>query len=232
MILRMEYYAGPELRYLSNLDMMAMFHRALRRSHLPFALSQGYNPHIRMTLGIALPVGLWSEKEYLDLELKEDIDAHSFIEQFNRFCPPGLKILRASALKERSCSLMTLINACSYRFIFTFGEPDAEQIANTIMNREHWMINSRGKKKNQQKDLRQGIIKIETADNKSFSVLDIWAAVNEPLNVRYDELLDLLVQAGASPDKLVDIYKTGNYHQSNGTLLSPVELQEVTAWKE
>lgn len=224
MIMRVEYYAGPELRYLSNLDMMAMFHRSLRRSRLPFALSQGFNPHIRMTLGIPLPVGLWSEKEYLELELREDMEPRAFIEQLAPCCPPGLQILQARPAGERSASLMALINACSYRFIFESLDMPAAAIARGILNREQWMIDSRGKKKNQQKDLRRGIIDIQASDDDLRSVFNIWATVNEPLNVRYDELLDLLDQAGANHNKMVDIYKTGNYHQSNGRLISPMDL--------
>ncbi len=226
MIIRAEYLSGPEIRYLSNLDMLSVFHRALRRARLPYALSQGFNPHIKMTLGVALPVGLWSEREYFDLEMSEDISVQDFIETLNRNCPPGMLIKEARIVQDRNVSLMVLINACSYRFIYERLHPSAEEIARSIMNSEQWMIDSRGKKKNQQKDLRSGIIRLESSDSEQNSIFNIWAAANEPLNIRYDELIDLLNQAGADKVKMIDAYKTGNYHYSDEKMIRPLDMEQ------
>ena len=63
MRIRAEYSIGPELRFLSNLETMHMMERALRRAGIPFALTEGFNPHIRLSMGTVLPVGLWGKKE-------------------------------------------------------------------------------------------------------------------------------------------------------------------------
>ncbi|HBQ86380.1 MAG TPA: radical SAM protein, partial [Syntrophomonas sp.] len=63
MYLRAEYRLGPELKFLGNLDTMHLMERALRRAGIPYALSEGFNPHIKLSMGTVLPVGLWSEKE-------------------------------------------------------------------------------------------------------------------------------------------------------------------------
>ncbi len=47
---------GP-LRYISHLDLMRFIYRALRRSALPYCLTQGFNPRPRVSFGSALKVG-------------------------------------------------------------------------------------------------------------------------------------------------------------------------------
>ena len=64
MRVRMEYRVGNDLKFLGNLDMMNLMSRALRRARIPFALSEGFNPHIKFSLGTVLPVGV-GEREYL-----------------------------------------------------------------------------------------------------------------------------------------------------------------------
>jgi radical SAM-linked protein len=65
MRVRMEYRVGNDLKFLGNLDMMNLMSRALRRARIPFALSEGFNPHIKFSLGTVLPIGVWGEREYL-----------------------------------------------------------------------------------------------------------------------------------------------------------------------
>ena len=47
-----------------------MWERALRRSRLPLAYSQGFVPHPLVSFGLALPTGCESRGEYLDLRLE------------------------------------------------------------------------------------------------------------------------------------------------------------------
>ena len=78
MRLRAEYRVGSDLRFLSSLGLMHMMERAFRRAEVPYALSEGFNPHIRLSMGTVLPVGIWGEHEYFDLELERDMDEREF----------------------------------------------------------------------------------------------------------------------------------------------------------
>ena len=42
---------------LSHLELARALERAVRRAQLPFAVSQGFSPHMRIAFGAALPVG-------------------------------------------------------------------------------------------------------------------------------------------------------------------------------
>ncbi len=60
-----------KIRFTSHRDVARMWERALRRSLLPVALSQGFSPHPLLSFGLALPTGCESLGEYLDVRLEE-----------------------------------------------------------------------------------------------------------------------------------------------------------------
>ena len=48
---RIKYTKGPEVRFVSHLDLMRLFQRAVRRAGLPIGYSHGFNPHQLMSFG-------------------------------------------------------------------------------------------------------------------------------------------------------------------------------------
>ena len=56
------------LRFLSHLDVTRVLSRAFRRARIPTAYSRGFHPMPKMAFGPALPVGIASRAEFLDLE--------------------------------------------------------------------------------------------------------------------------------------------------------------------
>ena len=92
-----------------------------------------------------------------------------------------------------------------------------------ILQQEALIVKSRGKKKNVDKNLRLGILEIDVNRWQNFAIINIWVTNGEPLNVRYDELKDLLMQTGINEENIVDIYRSGNYIRVNDKYYSPLE---------
>ena len=93
--LRVQYSIGGRLAYLSHLETVRSMERVIRRAGLPFAITEGFNPHMKIAFGPALPVGAGSYGEYLDVRLREYVD-----------CDDALSALRTSApdsLKPQAC---------------------------------------------------------------------------------------------------------------------------------
>lgn len=82
------------LRYISHLDIVRLFQRALRRAGLPVALSQGFSPHYRISFGNALKLGVESEGEKAEFSLNEWIDPEEFKSRLNRKLPEGIKVVK------------------------------------------------------------------------------------------------------------------------------------------
>jgi len=223
MILRAEYYVGPELKFLSNLDMMRLMERALRRAEVPYALSEGFNPHIRLSMGTVLPVGLWGLKEYFDLELTEQVDAREVLDKINGVLPPAMGLNDARPIDAHAPALMKAINCASY--IYHIRQPAVclEELARKLQAQSAWPVAGRGKKKDTIKDLRPGIYKIFVKPEQDFAIMEIWAAAGDPVNIRYDEMADLLLQNGVRRQEITDICRSGNYIRQDGILYSPLD---------
>ena len=56
--------------YTSNLDVAKIWERVLRRADLPILYTQGFNTRPRIQLAMALPLGITSECELLDVALR------------------------------------------------------------------------------------------------------------------------------------------------------------------
>jgi radical SAM family uncharacterized protein len=66
---RLQFTKRGDLKYLGHLELMKIIHRFLRRVRAPFILSQGFSPKIKVSFGHALPLGVESDVEFLDLWL-------------------------------------------------------------------------------------------------------------------------------------------------------------------
>ena len=79
-------------RFISHLDLMRLFGRALRRAQLPFAVSEGFSKHPKIVIKRALKLGLESENEEAKIALSEYIKPEEFKERFQKQLPIGIKI--------------------------------------------------------------------------------------------------------------------------------------------
>lgn len=66
---RVCYAKRGRLRYLSHLEVSHALDRAVRRAGLPYAVTQGFNPHMKVAFGPALPTGSAGLNEYVDIWL-------------------------------------------------------------------------------------------------------------------------------------------------------------------
>lgn len=221
MRLRVEYNVGPELKFLANLDMMHLMERALRRAGIPYYLSEGFNPHIRMSMGTVLPVGIWGKHEYFDLDLAQ-MDLEIFTYNMNEALPAPLTITDCQVIEESAPSLMKIINAAQYTFVIKAGT-DLPLLTARILQRDSLPVQSRGKNKNIMKDLRPGIYQINTDTKEGYDLLSIMVSINEPLNIRYDELQALFIEQGLNAKDIADIFRQGNYIKEDQQFYSPLK---------
>ena len=221
MRLRVEYSAGPELKFLANLDMMHLMERALRRAGIPYHLSEGFNPHIRLSMGTVLPVGVWGKHEYFDLDL-EEMDQQDFISGINEVLPAALTITDCQQIEDNAPSLMKIINAAEYTFVISAGN-DLQALINGILNQDSLLVQSRGKNKNVQKDLRPGLYQMNITAADEYDMLSVMVSINEPLNIRYDELQGLFIEHGINAKDIADIFRQGNYIKEGQQFYSPIK---------
>lgn len=67
--IRVTYAMTGRLVMLSHLETARAIERTVRRSDLPFAITQGFSPHMKLAFGSALPVGVGGLAEIFDVTM-------------------------------------------------------------------------------------------------------------------------------------------------------------------
>ncbi len=128
---RAQIRKGAEIAVLSHLDYMNVFMRALLRSKLPAAWSEGFNPHLKVSFATALAVGVTSDCEYVDFELSAPVDEPEVLKRLNEQLPRGAEILRLKKLRGKPKPVMSLVDLSRYEVCLPFDEKffDAAQLS-------------------------------------------------------------------------------------------------------
>jgi radical SAM-linked protein len=93
--IRLKFRKVGEMRFLSHLELAHLFYRASKRADLPLCFSEGFHPMPRIIFATALPVGIESLTEVLDMECEGRITPSEVREKLNQTLPPGIEIAEA-----------------------------------------------------------------------------------------------------------------------------------------
>ena len=105
---------SERIRHIGHLDIQRSVQRGLRRSGLPVAYSQGFNPHILVTFASALSTGACGKREIMDVTMAEEVPVDAFLTRMNRAMPPEMQLKEARILEDRHPSLMGSLRAAEY----------------------------------------------------------------------------------------------------------------------
>lgn len=96
---RIEFSKLNMAKFISHLDLMRCFQRAIMRSGLPVEYSQGFNPHQKMTFALPLSVGVTGKSEFADISFEDGKVSDEEIKQkLNENLPPDIRILSVGDL--------------------------------------------------------------------------------------------------------------------------------------
>ena len=176
--IRLRFAKKGAMRYLSHLELLNVFTRAVSRGEVPILFSQGFHPHPRFSFATATSVGVESSAEYMDMFVAAYISADEVLQRLNKALPEGLQILEATQIDAKSPSLSTLIDRTRYRI--TFDEQLSERLPELCVQflaHTDYVIQRKKKSNIQNVDLRGEVISL-TASGAS---LELVAGRGKPL---------------------------------------------------
>ena len=99
---RLYFSKTGSLRYISHLDTMRAFTRAIRRTDIPVWYTEGFNPKPHLNFLAPLPLGVEGLREPLEIRLVADMTDEELADKFNSVLPEGFEIIRSpeSGLKS------------------------------------------------------------------------------------------------------------------------------------
>lgn len=137
--MRIRFSRGPEVKFISHLDIMRLWIRALNRAGIPLAYSEGFNPHPRISLAAPLALGVTSEAELLDIFCEKHIPHHSFSTAVSRQLPDGIVILQVIPVSPVLPALAAQVRFAEYRVaVATDRNPqELEEALSSLLSLEH-----------------------------------------------------------------------------------------------
>ncbi len=145
----------PRLRFISHLDLQRFFQRALNRTGLPIAWTQGFNPHPILSFGSALALGWTSEYEILDVKLSAPMGRKRTEEAMRAALPVDLPVLEVRMVDDRHPAPMAMVRASDYEIALS-GETAAATLdaAEEFLRRESVMAMRKTKSGEREVDIR------------------------------------------------------------------------------
>jgi radical SAM-linked protein len=102
------------VKYITHLDLMRLWERALRRAGVDLAYSEGFTPHAQLSLAAPLAVGTTSDGELLDVFLASRQTPLDFMRVIGTQLPEGIEALGVEEVGLRVPSLQSELRAAEY----------------------------------------------------------------------------------------------------------------------
>lgn len=135
---RIEITKNDSIRYISHLDFASLMQRAICRSKLPAAYSEGFNPHMKIAFASALGVGTTSKSEYMDMELTREVCQPEVFDRLRANLPEGVNLLQVKLLTGKTKPLMSIVDLANYEITLEKKEGyDVEKIKKALKNFHH-----------------------------------------------------------------------------------------------
>lgn len=131
--LRIKFNRGNEVKYISHLDITRLWERALRRSGVPLAYSQGFSPHPQIALAVPLSVGMTSEAELMDISCTRNVTPQWLTDMVNRQLPPGIRVLQTQQVAPTLPALQAQVRFAEYR-VEVITDKEKSEIETAVKN--------------------------------------------------------------------------------------------------
>jgi radical SAM family uncharacterized protein/radical SAM-linked protein len=218
--IRMKYTKTGRIRFLSHLDLMTLFHRAASRAGIAISFSQGFNPHPKISFGPALPVGMESEAEFLDMETDPLIDLLKITRDLNNTLPEGIKIVDSRIIPQKSPSLSGSIS----RYVYEVNVPatrvvDIKERVESFLSLSSLIVT----REDRQKDIRPCIEAIVVEGPDDSGALLITLQDVDQIKPRVQDVIQQLLDIGAEQSVLLPVRRTAVYCKNRGLWMSPMD---------
>jgi len=158
---RLRFRKTGAMRFLSHLELLNLFIRAVGRSRIPIRFSQGFHPHPKFSFATALSVGVESWAEYMDMEIAAGYGADEVKKRLNAVLPECIEIMEAHEIPLRAESLSVIMEAVRYRVTLPHELLDLPRLVADFMALESYPFRREKKGKSQEIDLRRELVELK-----------------------------------------------------------------------
>ncbi len=146
------------MKYIGHLDTQRYFQKLNRRAGIDVAYSEGYSPHQKMSFAQPLSVGVESEGEYFDLEIRSAYSSERLLSQYASCETEGIRVKDLVLLPGNAENAMASVRAADYEVRFRTGQEcpfDLKEALEEYAEAESWIMQKETKKGSREIDLKE-----------------------------------------------------------------------------
>ena len=171
MKVRIKFSKQGAMKFIGHLDVMRYFQKAIRRANIDIVFSEGFSPHMIMSFAAPLGLGLTSDGEYMDIEVRGELPSKEAVERLNQVMVDGIHIASYRQIPEqKSSKAMSLVAAADYTVQFRKQYEPAgwETKVTDFFAQESIIILKKTKKSENEVDIRPMIYQMSVNNNVVF----------------------------------------------------------------
>lgn len=188
---RIKFTKTDNMIFIGHLDLLKFFQRTIKRAGIPIAYSQGFNPHQLVTFAIPLSLGVSSVGEYVDMQLKYEMDCNEISDRFNSTMPPGIKILSVRKLQEGEKTCAAAVEVGYYKITLPYNYDNLDSAIKYILDSDEINVERVVKKKTKVTNIRPLIYSLTSNEN----VIDAVIATGSQGNLKSEILVEEIYKA-------------------------------------
>lgn len=222
-----KFTKDADIKFVSHLDLMRTIQRVVRRAELPVEYSKGFNPHMALSLAQPLSVGVYSEGDYLDMNLIEDMDEVEVRDVLNKFSATGIKFLEVSKSPvienvKRLPQAMALIDGASYLIKIKYDDiSKVIEEVNNLFAKKELMVLKKSKKGEKMVDIKPLIKEIKYWIKDNCLVVNTLISCGSRENLSADLLANFIKDntTNAKLDSFIEIKRIEMFATKNNKLV-------------
>lgn len=152
-------------KYISHLDLQRCMARAIHKAKLPFWYTEGFNPHVFLTISMPISLGYTGLRESMDVKLlDDDMPYDEIIEKMNAGLPLDIRIYEITELVMKPGEI------AFSEYNISIEPSDKEKFlakVNSFLAKDEIIVNKKSKKGMLQVDIKPNFadMKISSSDD-------------------------------------------------------------------
>ncbi len=220
---RFKWSKSEEVRFTSHLDVGRTLERAIRRSGIPIAYSEGFHPHQKVSFGPPLPLGFISDSEYLDMQFTQPY-SDAVLHRLNQALPPGFRFLEAKPILGKSESLSSVINLALYEVELNYPREEVDGKIQSILRQRSLLVRRNHKQGSKEMDIARHIRKLKCQVRGSESWLRMLLGLGPEGYARPQEVL--VYGFGLAEKEVLNLLfkRSGLFVKTDSEILTPMDV--------
>ncbi len=208
---RVFYEKTGMAKFISHLDTVHLFTRAIKRAKIPIWFTEGFNPHAFLTFAMPLSLGVESYCETVDVRLLQEEDLGELTERLDNALPPDIHVSKI-ALPEFTPQEIAWAD---YKIIFNSPDNSLISRAENVLSSDEITVMKKVKqgrgKTEKEINIKDKILKFSLENQNGKAVLNVTLSSGMQNNINPSLLIGKIISGSETDIDTVDVIKLKSY---------------------